>query len=804
MGKRYQDEYDKERDKLNRKLNNANKKKKKKKKKRSILKTIIVTIFILGILGCFAFAGMVFGVINGSEKLEKSDLKYNNLTTFVYDKYGNEYATLYGSENRVLISLNEMSPYIPKAFVSIEDERFESHFGVDIPRTLYAIYTYIKNGGESSFGGSTITQQLVKNVTNDKKDDPLRKVREWVRAVQVESWLSKDEILEMYLNVIYLGSGASGVQAAAYTYFGKDASELTLAESAVLAGINHGPELYNRHKAPEKIKARQEVVLKKMLEIGTITQAEYDEAIKQELVYETVSVNQSSSYIVEAVIEQVIEDIVQQKKTTKAVANKMVYGDGLKIYTNIDPKIQQTMEEIYANETYFPLDKEYNERPQSAMVVMDYSDGSVVGLVGGAGDKVLRGLNRATHSTRQPGSTIKPIGVYGPGIDKKIITAATVYDDVPFSIGKWNVNNWDLGYAGLSTVRKGIERSMNVVAVKALQDVGIQTAYTYLQKLGISTLVESDKNLPLALGGIAGIYPIEMCAAYGAIANKGEYLEPALYTKVLDNQNKLVVENVQEKRKVFSEQTAYILTDMMRDVVRGSNGTATYVKVGGNPVAAKTGSTDENKDRWFCAFTPYYVGTVWYGFDTPKRVRVSGQNPAAKIWTAVMTKAHEGLEIKSFEEPEGLVKANICTVSGKLATELCSQDQRGSRVKEEIFIKGTVPTDKCEIHVTANVCGESGLLATSNCPNAVSKVFIQRAVLLEGVEKAADYKYEVPKTECDIHSYVVPEPIDPIEPVDPNQPTEPNDPNGSDEEDKEGQETKPNDNNPDPGQNGYI
>lgn len=793
MGKRYQDEYDKEKENLNKRISGTNKNK-KKKKKHSLLKRIIVTILVLGIFGCVAFAGMVFGVINGAEKLEKTDLKYNNLTTFVYDKYGNEYANLYGKENRVLISLNEMTPYLPKAFIAIEDERFETHFGVDIPRTAYAILTYIKNGGKSSFGGSTITQQLVKNITNDKEEDPLRKVREWIRAVQVESWLSKEEIIEMYLNIIYLGSGAYGVQAASYKYFDKDASELTLAESAVLAGVNHGPELYNRHKAPEKIKARQEVVLNKMLELGSITQAEYDEAVAQELVYKSSEVNQSSSYIVEAIVDNVIQDIINEKKTTKAVANKMVYGDGLKIYTNIDPEIQKSMEEVYADESYFPLDKKYNETPQSAMIVIDYETGSVVGLVGGAGDKVLRGLNRATQSKRQPGSTIKPIAVYGPGIDKKTITAATVYDDVPTKIGNWTVNNWQEGYVGLSTVRKGIEKSMNVIAVKALQDVGVQTAYTYLQKLGVNSLIESDKGLPMALGGIAGITPLEMCGAYAAIANQGEYIEPALYTKVLDNQNREFLVNEQQKRQVFSQETAYIVTDMMRDVVRGSSGTATYVKVGGNPIAAKTGSTDQNKDRWFCAFTPYYVGTVWYGFDDPKRVNVSGQNPAAKIWMAVMKKAHEGLEIKSFEQPEGIEKANICMDSGKLAGELCAQDQRGSRVKSELFIKGTIPTDTCDIHVSATVCSDSGLLATDNCPSdkQVSKVFIQRTVLLEGVEQAADYKYEAPRSYCTLHTFVTPTDPEnnPDEPVDPNTPTEPTEP-----------ETEEN---PGSGQEGYI
>ncbi len=796
MGKRYQDEYDKEKENIDRRINATNNKKKKKKKKRKVLKSIFLVMFIILILGCVAFAGMVFGVINGAEKLEKSDLKYNNLTTFIYDKNGNEYASLYGEENRVLISLTDMSPYLPKAFIAIEDERFDTHFGVDIQRTAYAIFTYIKNGGKSDFGGSTITQQLVKNITNDKETDPLRKVREWIRAVQVESWLTKNEIIEMYLNLIYLGGGAYGVQAASYNYFGKDASELTIAECAVLAGINHGPELYNRYKAPEKIKVRQEIVLKKMLELEMITQEQYDEAVAQELVYNSVEINTSSSYIVEAVVEAVIDDIVKEKKTTKAVATKMIYGDGLKIYTNIDPDIQKYMEEIYADESYFPLDKKYNETPQSAMIVIDYENGAIVGLVGGAGDKVLRGLNRATQSKRQPGSTIKPIAVYGPGIDKKVITAATVYDDVPTKIGTWNINNWTGGYAGLSTVRKGIEKSMNVVAVKALQDVGVQTAYTYLQKMGVTSLVESDKALPLALGGIAGITPLEMCGAYATIANQGEYIEPAFYTKVLDNNNKEFLVKTQEKRQVFSQETAYIVTDMMRDVVRGANGTARYVNVGGNPIAAKTGSTDENKDRWFCAFTPYYVGTVWYGFDTPKRVNVSGQNPAAKIWNVVMKKAHEGLEVKSFKQPSTLVSTSICVDSGKLAGDLCTTDQRGSRVRSELFIKGTEPTETCDIHVTATVCSDSGLLATEYCPldKQVSKVFTQRTVLLDNVTSAADYKYEIPKSYCDIHyATVTPEP----EPTDPDV--------DSDNEPKPDEDTEPEENgNIDTSGNGYI
>lgn len=734
-----------------------NNKKKKNKKKRGIFKKVFLFLFVMFILAFFAIAGMVFGVINGAEQLNREDLTYNNLTTFIYDKDGNEFATLYGSENRVLISLPEMSKYLPMAFKAIEDERFDTHCGIDIQRTIYAVVNYISHGGKSSFGASTITQQLVKNVTNDNQDDPLRKIREWVRAIQVESWLSKEEIIEMYLNIIYLGEGSYGVQTASYSYFGKDASQLTLAESAVLAGINHGPSMYNKDKAPEKIKARQKIVLDKMLELTWISQEEYEKAINQELVYDSVSVDKSSSYISEAVIDKVIEDLVKELKVTKAVASKMVYGDGLKIYTNIDPKVQSALEEVYKDEKYFPLDKSYDERPQSAMVIMDYYTGSVSGLVGGAGDKVLRGLNRATMSTRQPGSTIKPIATYGPALNNKVITAATIYDDVPFSFADWNVSNWDGSYAGLSTPRQGIEKSMNIVAVKILQDLGINNSFTYLQKLGITSLVDQDKTLALTLGGITkGISPFEMTAAYAAIANNGVYLEPILYTRVTDSTGKVLLENKQITRNVFSKESTFILRDMMRDVVTGTNGTAKYINIGGNPVAAKTGSTDSYNDRWFCGFSPYYVAATWYGFDEPKKIHASGQNPAAKIWNAVMLKVHAGLEVKDFAElKSGITKVKICLDSGKLASDLCYLDQRGSRVKEEYFITGTEPNEYCTTHVVKNICKDSNLLLGDDCPqeSAESKVFIQRTVILEGTNKAADYIYEAPVEYCNIHMY---------------------------------------------------
>lgn len=783
MENNYNNEYDNEFKQIRKKhmkeekrknRNSDSKNNRKKVKKRKTAKKIFKLLIVLAVILVICVIGLIIGIASGTDKLTKEDLVFKNLTTFIYDKNGNEYATIHGGENRIVAKLKDMSPYLPKAFIAIEDERFETHFGIDIKRTGKAVLTWVTNSGSSSFGGSTITQQLVKNITDDKAskgiDGVMRKIREWVRAVQVETWLTKDEIMEMYLNIIYLGDGAYGVQTASYTYFGKDVKDLTLAECAVIAGVTHAPEAYDYNKNPEKLKNRQETVLAKMLSLGMITQEEHDEAVNQKLEFRSESTTTVTSYITEAIIEEVIKDIQVEKNTTRAVASKMVYSDGLKIYTNIDPKVQSAMEKVYRDNSYFPLDSAYNERPQSAMVVMDYKTGSVVGLVGGAGEKVVqRGLNRATDSARQPGSTIKPIAVYGPGIDIKKITAGTVYDDVYTNFNGYDPGNWTGGYAGLSTVRKGIEKSMNIVAVKALRDIGVKTGYNYLTKMGISTLTTKDQSLSLALGGLTnGIIPIEMCGAYATIANGGTYIEPSLYKKVIDKNGNVLIENKQETQRVFSQQTAYIVLDMMRDVVRGSNGTATYINIGGNPVAAKTGSTDSNKDRWFCGISPYYVGTVWYGFDQPKRVRVSGQNPAAKIWNAVMKEVHSGLAVSSFNKPSGINTVTICTDSGKLAGPLCSSDQRGNRTRSELYISGTEPTYTCDVHVSVTICGESGLLATDNCPNEskVTQVFIQRKVKDANVSTAADYKYEAPTTSCNVHSkiHIPDEPIikDPI------------------------------------------
>lgn len=750
-------------------------KKGRKKKKRHIFRKIFKFILIVILLIILACIGLVIGLIssiqNGAGALSKEDFEINNFTTYVYDINGNEYTTLTGSENRTYASLNEVSPYLPQAFISIEDERFEEHMGIDVKRTAGATVKYAlsKLGiGKASYGGSTITQQVIKKVTGEEDRSSLRKAKEIIRALQLETWLSKDQIIELYMNLIYLGDGAYGVEAAAYTYFNKSADELTIAECALIGGLAQAPEGYNPHKYPDKAKKRQELVLGKMYELGKITVDQYTEALNQEMVYQRGSIEMASSnsYFVDAVVEAVIDDLMSEKGVTRTMAQKMVYNNGLHIYTTIEPSIQTVLDDVYKDESYFKIkgDK-YDPELQSAMVIIDYKKGNVVALIGGAGEKTtLRGLNRATMMTRSPGSNMKPIGVYGPGLELGTLTAATTFDDIPttYKLGSsvWTIKNYDGKYRGLINIRKATEISDNIVAAKALQEkVGTDYSYEFLKNLGITTLTSSDKNSPasLALGGMSkGISPLELAGAYGAIANKGVYVEPKLYTQVVDRNGEIILENKSEVRDVMTKENAYILTDMMKTVTTGSEGTGRLARLENIDVAAKTGTTSDDKDRWFTAYTPYYVGAVWFGYDQPKYIDVS-TNPGTKVWKAVMEKIHEGLPAAKFEKPDSVITVEVCKDSGLLATEACKKDLRGSRVVSEIFNSrnNTVPTTNCELHEYISVCPDSFKLANPTCLNTVGTVNIVRLNrhYEEGQPTVAplDYEYEIPKTYCEFH-----------------------------------------------------
>ena len=769
------------------------KKKNKKGKKgneklKKVIKIIAITLLLLIVIGAGIGIGLLYRLIHGDWAFTEEDLMISYSNSTIYDKDENLIAELAGDENRQIISKSDMSKYLFEAYVSIEDERFYEHSGVDLKRTLGATATYLFRGGESSYGGSTITQQVVKNLTGDKENSSwagaLRKVKEMVRAYQVEKILSKDQILELYLNLIPLGGGSKnlyGVQTAARYYFNKSASELSLVESAYLAGITSAPNTYNpfgTEDKTEKIHNKVKTVLKKMYELGRITKEEYDNAIEEvnngiKFEQGTVTQNTSYSYHTEAAIKEIIEDLKNQKGWSEDEAKLHLYSGGYKIYTTQDSNIQKIVEDEYKNKTWITTTKvkEKNEEGktetttvqiQSAMVIIDHTTGYVVGGAGALGEKTAWGTNRMTDIIKQPGSSVKPIAVIGPCLEEKIITAGTVVDDTPVSFGNYHPKNVSEKFKGLMNIRNIIRVSENVPEVKLMNILTVSKSITYLKKFGITRTDEEKEGLSLALGGMSyGVSPLEMAGAYATIANDGMYIEPTFYTKVLDDDNKLVIETTQETHRVISEGNAYLLKSILTEPVKG--GTATSAQLSGMDVAGKTGTTNETTAVWFCGFTPYYTGTVWYGYDKAEG-SAGGSGTPARIWAAVMKKVHSGLSSKKFEKPDSITTAVICEDSGLLATDACKNDPRGSRVYTEYFVKGTVPTSSCTTHVTATVCKQTGLLATENCKDTETKVFITRpnAVKDTSWKSAADASYMIPTESCTEHnSSAEPTPTEP-------------------------------------------
>ena len=745
-------------------------KKSKKQKKHPKLRLFIKIFIILVILLCLAGAGVFAAIFFGDTwNISEDDLVIKMQNSYTYDKDGELLHELAGEENREIISLSEMGEYIPEAFVAIEDERFYQHSGIDIKRTAGAIVTYILNGGNSSFGGSTITQQLVKNLLKDDEDSIERKIREWSRAYKVEQMLSKSQILELYLNEIFMGGTVYGVESAANYYFDKSADELSLAESAFLAGINHSPNYYNPFDGEdneEDIKTRTKTVLGQMLTVTDengqtfINQEQYDEAIaevNEGLAFKEGKFSSTSdlSFLEVDAINQVIEDMMEEYDMDEDAAKARVYNNGYKIYTTQDNDIQDRMEEEYLKDKYIreATDEKAAEgaHTQSGMVIIDHSTGQVVAEVGGLGDdSPTYGTNRATSMTnggRQAGSSIKPLVAVAPGLENGVITAATVYDDSPTDFGNYPPQN-STGYLGLITVRKAIANSSNVVNVKILSNVGVSNGVEFLNELGMTQYNEDDEMLSLALGGTAhGTTPLQMAAAYATIARGGEYIEPTFYTKVEDLDGNVILEAKQETRRVMSEGNAYILSNILTSPV--TEGTAWMCSISGMDVAAKTGTTNSKKDRWLCGFTPYYAAATWFGYDYPEVVYMPNlpDNPAMVIWSAIMDDIHEDLEGKRFERPDNIVTAKICTDSGKRATDECTHTYT------EVFVQGTVP-DECDGHKTVKICKETGKLATEFCPETEEKTYLstpEKEINPNWKTNAGD-KYEEIEETCDKHT----------------------------------------------------
>lgn len=889
-----------------------------RRKPRFTLKKLLVITLMTVLISLTLFAGSVglafVNILTTAPEIDPYSINSGfEETSLIFDKDKNLLEKVETAEYRTFVKLNKVPQYLKDAFISIEDERFYEHPGVDPKGILSSLYENFKAGGVVR-GASTITQQLIKNTFLSNEQTLTRKLKEIYLALNLETKLSKDQILESYLNMISLGQNSYGVQEASRTYFSKNVDEINIAQAALLAGIVKGPNIYQPFYRVSPLKfdeatmrkigeteilgekyilvfntksvQRQKVILKKMRELGKINQAEYDEAINFDVVASlkpsAKKETEITSYATDYVKNQVVEDLMEKYQITKQKAQERLFTGGLRIYSTIDTKVQKDLDEVNRNfngillgdlkrykapllvdrnldkagnivdkdgnlvyykkenlltddgylfipkgefsinangdlaitssrilaykkstdiQDYYTIDGSknllthrvgglavpdayylrqarhsliikaeffekndkfykvnetgnlfinpeyfYNNKtglvqPQSATVIMDYKTGHIVAMIGGRDVKGSRILNRATDTARQTGSSMKPLAVYLPALDNGF-TAASPILDIPMitADGKVWPNNVYTGFKGITTLRESLIYSINVSSARTLKKIGIPTSIKYLKKLGIineenpskdnfvqasENKTHNDENLAsLALGGMTkGVSPLDMTAAYSAIANDGVYNEPIIYTKVLDKDGNIVLEKEAKQRRVVSPQIAYVMKDILRSTAYEHTGKNAIIK--GQASAGKTGTTDYNADFWFVGFTNYYAAATWMGNDSPKITITQNSWLAAKLWGHIMTKIHQDKESKpQFAQPDGIVKAYVCTKSGKKPNQFCSSDPRGV-VREEIFAKGTEPTETCNVHVALEVNSSNNKLANEFTPEElkITKVF---------------------------------------------------------------------------------
>ena len=667
-----------------------------------ILATCVLTVLV--VVTTVLVSAIVY--VKGDLVVNLDEYKANqNQTSFVYayDKSGAtvELARLHGEEDRVWVNLDDMSPYLKEAFIALEDTRFMKHHGVDWIRT-FGVILKPSNIGQ---GGSTITQQLIKNITNNKEVTIVRKYREILMALNLEENYDKDVILEAYLNTLYLGSGCYGVKTASEKYFGKDVSELDAAECACLAVITKAPTKYNPLLNPEENLKRRNHCLKLMYDEGKgcLNEEEYNAATTENLIFtnspdyvpsdkikDTKTANEEekviNSFYVDYVIQAVRDNLMEKYGYSKQQATNQIYYGGLKIYTAVDLDVQATLEDVYVNRKSFPdmVSKKDGSKVQSAMTIMDYQ-GRIVAMVGQAGAKTQnRGLNRAANSYRQPGSTIKPLATYAPAIDMNIYNYSSMIKDYAIAVnGSLWPHNVDksLGSGNNVTVKYAIQKSLNTVPARIINyDVGIDNSFNFLRdNFHLSRLDEKeDRTLsPLATGALTnGTTTVEMAAAYATFGNGGLYYKPYAYYKVTNSSGSEIVlsnENPASQRAI-SEETSDIMCELLQTVDTSYYGTASNVRK--FQIMAKTGTTSSDKDRWFCAGTPYYVAAVWVGFDSPETLNAS-VNPGGKIFFRVFDDIHKGLDAKQFPKSSGTVEKSFCSRTGKLASSNCGSTQKG-------------------------------------------------------------------------------------------------------------------------------
>lgn len=683
-------------------------KRKPLKERKGLLAFLAVcfTFLMIGIICCSYVLHNVIKTVNGEQLIDLDFYKQNQDQTtiiYAYDESNTpvEFVRVHGSQNRVWVESENMSEWLGKAFVALEDKRFEKHHGVDWVRTIGGVV-------KSKFkqGGSTITQQLIKNLTGEDGRTINRKYNEILSALNLEKHYDKPIILEAYLNTIYLGEGCYGVKTAAEKYFGKDVKDLNLAECACIAAITQFPGAYDplvypiNEKASENqsmsLKDRQKMCLKMMLDQEMITEEQYNEAVNYELIFTNsddyvpvdITVNKELagedevwSYYIDYVISSVIEDL-KAAGYSNYEATRMLYSGGLRIYSAVDLKIQDIVEDVYANRKNFPTEavKDPKDASQSAITIMDYS-GRVVAICGGAGEKTEnRSNNRAVSAVRQPGSSIKPLTIYAPAIEDNFITWSSKLKNYGIM---WDGKLWPQNYGGdmgspnsYVTAQYALSISYNTVPTQILMMMGFEKSYNFVtDKFHISTLSDQDRYSPspLATGGTSGgTTTLEMAAAFATFGNGGKYYKPYCYYEVTDSSGEnIILKANSEPEQVISPETSYVMNQMLRTVFTGSAGTARGYGVKGFTTFGKTGTTTDNFDRWCVAGTPYYIAAVWFGYDYNKQIMASG-SPAGRIFKTIMDRVHEGLAAKSFDQfSDKVVQRTYCTKTGLLASSSC-------------------------------------------------------------------------------------------------------------------------------------
>lgn len=820
-----------------------------------VFRLLLVAVVLSFCIGVSALSGIFRSIVDSAPDIDRIQVVPQGYTTSIRDADGKTIQTLVGKNaNREYVTLDQIPSNLQNAFIAIEDERFFEHNGIDLQGIARAFFDGIQNGGTFNQGASTLTQQLLKNQVFGGGEETSfiarleRKIEEQYLALQLEQKCDKKQILEYYLNTINLGQNTLGVQAASKRYFGKEVSDLTLSECAVLAGITKNPTAYNPITHPNHNRERRTTVLTSMKEQGYITNDDYTLAMQDDVYSRIQAVNKevpetsaTTSYFTDALIEQVIQDLKTRLGYTETQAYNALYSRGLTIYTTQDTRMQKVCDRIVNDKKYYPADSTYfltyqltirkkngieqsfdqnsmiqyfTERkkkkispyysskaaarrqikqfkkavlnkndtiiaeninlviqPQVSFVLMNQYTGEVKALCGGRGQKTAsRTLNRATGTTRQPGSTFKVLSTYLPALDTAGMTLATVQDDAPYHYPgtKRKVKNWyGDSYRGLSSIRSAIADSMNVVTVKTLEQVGLRTGYDYLLNLGFTTIIDTytdnsgktytDIALPMALGGLTkGVTNLELTGAFASIANGGTRHQPVFYTKIIDHDGNVLIDNTTENaRRIMKDSTAWLLTSAMSDVVNKGSGTRLKFKHLKMNQAGKTGTSTNNRDLWFVGYTPYLTAGIWCGYDTS--LKQTSSNYHKDMWRDIMEELNKKYTNKAFKRPSSVTTATICTKCGKLAIDgLCSRAVGGSCEKIEYFAKDTVPTETCDCHVRCRICKSSGHLAGDNCPESqiYTAIYLQKNESSSKAEKNSSQNIKTADTPLIIPPYL--------------------------------------------------